>query len=287
MNSAFSPFHHSTIGASPSQATGDIRAHFSLHSIPFTREFSIDKRFSNQEHEQALVRLKQAVDSQNMIVVSGPAGAGKSVLLRTLFNLLPEARYRPAYLKVTGLGKRDLCRELAIALGLPPAGQYPTLVRRLQEAIQSRLGEALRCVLIIDEAHDIPPDVLPVFRLLTNFDMDSKLLLPIILCGQPPLLTLLRTPAMEALAWRASDAIVISNLSQDQAGAYLLHRLNAAGASTQLFSEQATASLWELTRGNMRAIDAIALIALKVAAATGDSRVESHHILEARNRVVR
>lgn len=51
---------------------------------------------------------------------------------------------------------------------MSPAGQYPTLVRRLQEALHSQLGEALRCVLLVDEAHDIPQEVFPVFRLLTN-----------------------------------------------------------------------------------------------------------------------
>ena len=43
------------------------------------------------------------------------------------------SRYRVRYVKVTDLCERDLCREIATAAGVAPAGTYPTLVRRLQE----------------------------------------------------------------------------------------------------------------------------------------------------------
>jgi type II secretory pathway predicted ATPase ExeA len=47
--------------------------------------------------------------------------------------------------------------------------------------------DSLRPVIVIDEAHDMRPDVLAVLRVLTNFEMDSKLVVSLVLCGQPPL----------------------------------------------------------------------------------------------------
>jgi len=62
----------------------DVRAHFALHSLPFTRELSINKRFVTSEFTIALSRLKQAIDGHNLTLLAGPAGCGKSVLLRSL-----------------------------------------------------------------------------------------------------------------------------------------------------------------------------------------------------------
>jgi type II secretory pathway predicted ATPase ExeA len=103
----------------------DLRAHFSLHALPFTREFAIEKRFCFPEFDSGLARVKQTVEQRNSIAITGPAGAGKTVFLRALRDGLPEARYKVSYLKVTGLGRRDLCRELAVALGHHPPDSIP------------------------------------------------------------------------------------------------------------------------------------------------------------------
>jgi len=190
----------------------DLRAHFGLSAVPFTREFPIDKRFSFPELENGLTLLQQAVEQRSSTAITGPAGSGKTVLLRALRHTLPEARYKLSDIKVAGLGRRDLCRELAVALGLPPAGQYPTLVRRLQDAVQNTLGNGLRCVLLVDEVQDMPLEVLPIFRLLTNFDMVSRLVLPVVLCGQPSLVQTLLRESLDSLAMRLTVHVKLFNL---------------------------------------------------------------------------
>ena len=45
-----------------------------------------------------------------------PAGTGKTALLRHLRSVLPEPRYYVQYVKVTGLSKRDMCREIAVGI---------------------------------------------------------------------------------------------------------------------------------------------------------------------------
>ena len=130
-----------------------------------------------------------------------PAGTGKSALLRALVARLPEARYRTHYVKVTNLSKRDMCREIATACGAPPAGSYPMLVRRLQEHFVAATDtDGVRPVLLIDESHEIRPDVLGLLRIVTNFDMDSRLVLSIVLSGQPPLAHLLRCRSLRSVS---------------------------------------------------------------------------------------
>jgi len=51
------------------------------------------------------------------------------------------ARYCVDYVKVTGLSKRAMYRDIAVASGVQPTGSYPMLVRRLRSAdLRDRVG---------------------------------------------------------------------------------------------------------------------------------------------------
>jgi MSHA biogenesis protein MshM len=160
---------------------------FGFHSVPFSREFNIDQRCTRPFLEETLIALERTIEGRGSAALVAPAGTGKTALLRALTNRLPEARFRVHYVKVTGLSKKDMCREIAFACGAKTAGTYPILVRHLQERfLSSTVIDGIRPVLILDEAHDLRPDVLDILRILTNFEMDSKLILSVILTGQPP-----------------------------------------------------------------------------------------------------
>jgi general secretion pathway protein A len=142
-----------------------------------------------------------------------PAGTGKTALLRRLRDGLPDACYHVHYVKVTGLSKRDMCREIAVACGAQPAGSYPMLVRRLQERFEATSHEeGRRPVLLLDESHELRPDVLGMLRILTNFDMDSRLVLSLILAGQTPLRALLAHDEHEAMACVAASSTTPSSV---------------------------------------------------------------------------
>jgi general secretion pathway protein A len=156
----------------------DMHTTFGFQKIPFTREISVHDMLPMTHLDEQRDALLEQLERRMSAAIIAPAGAGKSCLLRALRTRLPEARYRVHYVKVTDLGKRDLCREIATAVGAEPAGTYPMLVRRLQESFeQTGAVDGVRTVLVVDEAHDIRPDVLGVLRILTNFEWDSRLVL--------------------------------------------------------------------------------------------------------------
>jgi type II secretory pathway predicted ATPase ExeA len=154
----------------------DLRSHFGLTEIPFTREISVQQRWPASHLDEVRADLARVVDQRQSAVVCAPAGSGKTSVLRAVCADLPEARYRVHYVKVTSLSKRDMTREIALASGVAPAGSFPSLFRRLQERFESiHNDDGIRPVLILDEAHDLRPEVLAVVRLITNFHMDSRL----------------------------------------------------------------------------------------------------------------
>jgi general secretion pathway protein A len=163
------------------------------------------------------------------------------------------------------------------------AGTYPALVRKLSERFEATLDEGgLRPVLVLDEAHELRPEVLSMLRLLTNFKMDSRLVLSLVLAGQPPLATLLRRDDQEAIARRLAYYGTLRTLSDQETRAYIEHRCAVVGAARSPFDAASVDAIYEMSRGNLRAIDSLALEALHIAARAKTPVVSPGHIIAAR-----
>ena len=254
-----------------------------FRKTPFTRELPVAERFPLPQQTEVADALAEAIHQRMSAALIAPAGTGKTVILRVLVQGLPEARYQVRYVKVTGLSKRDLCREIAEVCGLPPTGTYPALVRRLQELFtQNADTDGLRPVLILDEAHDLRPESLAMLRLLTNFDMDSRLVVSVVLAGQPLLRTLLARPDQSAVAGRLAHYATLRTLSRDETCAYVVHRCAIAGAQNDPFDTDAHETIFEIGHGNLRATDRLALKSLEHAAKTGAGAVSAGDVIEAR-----
>jgi len=263
--------------------TIDLRSRFGLHTVPFTREIRVEHHHALPQYAETLDGLEGAVHKRMSAALIAPAGTGKTNLLRALCARLPEARYRCHYVKVTSLSKRDMCREIALSMGLPPAGAFNALMRHIQDkALGISDTDGLRPVLLLDDAHDLRPDVLSMLAPLTNFDMDSRLVLSIVLAGQPPLAAVLRRSELEGIARRFAHFAVLRSLSRDELASYVAHRCSVAGATTVPFEQGSVDALFEIGRGNLRATDQLALKALELADQKGLSVVDHVQVIEAR-----
>jgi len=244
----------------------DFRSRSGFHSTPFTREIAVKDRFVLEGFEQALEALVRTLEARMSCALIAPSGTGKTALLRAVTARLPEARYRTHYVKVTGLSKRDMCREIAQATGIEPAGTYPALVRKLQERfVECADSSGLRPVLVLDEAQDLRPDTLAMLKVLTNFGMDSRLVLSIVLAGQPKLRDLLRRDDLADIARRLAHYATLRTLTRDEIDQYVEHRCTIAGAASVPFDSGAIDALFEIGRGNLRATDQLARKSLEVA----------------------
>lgn len=262
----------------------DLRSRFGLHTMPFTPEIQVGERFSTETFDEALRALVRVLDQRMSAALIAPAGTGKTTLLRALVEAhLPEARYRVHYVHVSGLTKRDMSREIALAAGVPPAGSFPLLVRNLQTRfVNTADSDGLRPVLILDNAHDLRADTLGMLRVLTNYNMDSRLVLSVILAGQPPLRALLSRDTLDDVARRLAHYATLRPLSRTETEKYIEHRCTIAGATVVPFDPNAIDAIYEIGRGNLRATDHLGRKTLEVAN-DQDAPVADHtHVLQAR-----
>jgi len=260
--------------------------HMRFTSTPFTREIKIEHRYKTEFLDIEIAALKSTIDKRMSAALIAPAGCGKSVVLRSLQAQLPSARYRTQYFKLSDLSARDMCRQMAQAIGLPPTGSYPSLVRAIEDRLRSGYDEGgMRQVIVIDDAHEMRDLTLRILKLVTNFDMDSRLVVSVILAGQTPLKECLSRPGVEDIKQRLAYCGELRLLTRDETKAYITHRSKIAGISKTPFESPAIEAIYEITSGNMRAIDTIALHAIEEADKNGRAMVETADVIAARSKV--
>jgi general secretion pathway protein A len=111
-----------------------------------------------------------------------------------------------------------------------PPKQRARLVDVVQDALYQLDQTDVTPVLMIEEAQMIPgKSVFDELRLLTNFQLDDRNLLALILVGQPELGKRLARPGYEALRQRIGIRYHLEALDEQEVGEYVDFRTRIAG----------------------------------------------------------
>lgn len=266
--------------------------HFGLRQEPFS--IAPDPRFlyMSGRHREALAHLLYGVaadrgpvagqgpsagwgGSGGFVLLTGDIGTGKTTICRCFLAQVP-AGCRVAYIFNPRLSVLELLQTMVeeFHIDLPPqAAATPTLknhIDALNTFLLARHAAGEGCVLVIDEAQNLPADVLEQLRLLTNLETNERKLLQIVLIGQPELRTLLDQPHMEQLAQRVVARFHLDALTPTETAHYVAHRLAVAGHSGPLpFDAAALRRIHRLTQGVPRRINLLCGRALLGAWAQG------------------
>jgi type II secretory pathway predicted ATPase ExeA len=232
---------------------------YGLREKPFTK--TPDPRFlyHSAKHAEALARLQHAVDEQDIVLLTGEIGSGKTTLSRALIDSLDQSYY-PVLIINPRLSPSQLLRTVALRLGMDDAGRYR---HGILEGINAKLFELFeagkRTALIIDEAQLIPGKAtFEELRLFTNFQLDDRNLLSLVLIGQTELRDRLNRKQYRALRQRIGMQYHLGPLDPEETRQYVKHRLHVAGREEPLFDEDALALLYEHSDGLPRRINVLA-----------------------------
>jgi general secretion pathway protein A len=235
-------------------------AFYSFRDKPFQLNPDPTFYFGSRQHKRAMSYLDYGLhQNEGFIVITGEIGAGKTTLVRSLFEKLDGAKVVAAHMVTTQLDAADTLRMVAAAFGVPSKGmQKSDLLLGIEAFLVSTASTGKRCLLVVDEAQNLTPTAVEELRMLSNFQLETHALLQTFLVGQPEFRLTLQGPAMEQLRQRVIATAHIGAMSAPETQAYIEHRLSHVGWNgSPHFDPEAYRAIHEHSTGIPRRINAI------------------------------
>lgn len=265
-------------------------AHYGLAERAFRKTPDPRYLYLNSDYEEALEQLLYAVEEMELALLTGEVGAGKTLLSRALIDRIGE-RFEVGMILNPRLSPRQFLATTAAELGVEsPRYHANDLLDQIHERLLALDEEKRAGLLVVDEAHLIPGKAtFEEIRLLTNFQLDDRNLIAVVLIGQPELRKRLRHRTYRALTQRIGAQFHLEPLDREATQAYIEHRLKVAGATRRIFEPAAIDCLHRAARGIPRVLNHLATQALlegmgrgvaEIDAAAAEAAVAGHDFLE-------
>ena len=260
------------------------KSFFGLNRNPFDLSPDPSLYVSVEKEREVLASIYHAiVRRKGFVVLTGEVGTGKTLAVRYLCQLWKDQRIAFANIVGPRLSVIDFLNYVAFDLGLEVKDSSKgSLLRALYQFLLAQFEKGVTTVLVIDEAHQIRPQVLEEIRLLTNFETTQEKLLQVILVGQPELDTKLDSFELRQLKQRIAIRCRLEPLCLEDTRRYIERRLMLAGANLQanpIFPEKTVDAIFRYSSGIPRLINSICEQAL-VAAYARQDRVVPVEIIE-------
>lgn len=244
--------------------------HFQLKRHPFSPEIEAHALFKFQSFEQGQRRLEQGVHHRGMVLVTGEPGAGKSALVRAFCNRLASSTYRVLY-TVAPVDKsplRPVTESLLTQLGERiPFNNTARAMARLQDALLRLHDQGQLPIIVVDDAHQLNGAGWLQLKTLTNYNMDSKQPLFLVLAGaQQELVSVLSWSRLDEVRSRILFCYHLKGLEPDETEGYLKAHLDWAGCSHPLFPKEIARELHQRAHGLPRLVNRLAYSCMVAAA---------------------
>jgi type II secretory pathway predicted ATPase ExeA len=262
------------------------REYWQLESKPFEPIGDSRFCFPCETQRGALHKLRYAVESRRgAALLAGPSGIGKTLLVRQLREELGGAVDRFVQVVFPLMSSRDFLAYVADEIGAPPAESGERSVEASLRRLELALSEGSHTLLAVDEAHLLEDSgLLETLRLLLNLQSAGVPQFTLLLVGQPALLNAMQRNA--TLDERLDLKSLLKPLAEAETTDYIVHRLNAAGATREIFSPEAMVVVHELTGGIPRRINRLCDLALMVGYAGQQHTIDAAQLEAVNNELV-
>ena len=224
--------------------------------------------YKSESHANAFELLQYAIRRrEGFVVVTGDIGTGKTTLCRAILEQLDRKTFTALVLNPF-ISEEDLLRLILQDFGVVSRDEMKSgrlrgvskqdLIDTLNEFLLSLLPLRARALIIMDEAQNLPRQVLEQVRILSNLETDKEKLLQVVMVGQLNLKDVLRSPDLRQLDQRVSIRYELKPLTAEETAAYVAHRVTIAGGGAAVtFTPKALELVHRCTGGIPRLINLV------------------------------
>ena len=230
----------------------DYTVRYGLEFNPFLKN-SKEIFVSTDESKEVLFRLDYLAKTKGFGLLTGSPGRGKTTAVRYWAQTLNPSQYKVVYTCFSTFSPNDFYRNLATEQA---HYRKPDNFRVIQEELTRLSVEKRKTpVIIIDEANYISSAILNDFKLLFNFEMDSRDRAVVLLSGLPSLNATLRLSIHEPFRQRIIMNYELPAFTKEEGRSYILEKLQGAGAARAIFEDAALEAILNASDGTPRIVN--------------------------------
>lgn len=232
---------------------------YGMQSMPFGKDIHPSEVFQTIALKDAQAMLEMGVETEDILLLYGLVGCGKSVTLRHFMASLDSNQYIPVYLQGQIKSVPELYKMILKGLLIEPPFS-PTKAKNLYS--RSIMEMKKKPVIILDDAQDMADRPLLAIKSLVNFVQDSRNKVTILLSGQPELKDKLMYSMFAAIRQRIKLDISLNPMSLEETCRFIDHSLAICGRQASVFSDNAKSEIFKMASGIPRVVCRICFKAL-------------------------
>lgn len=233
--------------------------------------------YLTRSHREAQASMTHGIKNRSgFISLTGNAGSGKTSLIYSLLDNLGE-KVKSVHIFHTTLTFNELLRTILSELPLAVVREETTdLLNQLTQYLIQMSSRDEMLVIVIDEAQDLPLEVMKDFQMLIPLKSKG---MKLVFVGQPGFEDKLNSEILKPLKQSIEIKRQIRGFGEEESAKYIEHRLRLAGkSSSEIFTPEAITLICRYSRGIPRVINILCDNALLMGFRSSQKKIDTDTI---------